>query len=166
MIFVFCLLVGFGSFLEPQEVVYKTPTIKEMGGFWYVYMEFNTTFDGATEKGLLFLDECRKQGIESNMILEVFHTWSEDKEALRRWDMAYIVPKDTKVTAPLKMTKLEKFKAVVYTHPGSFALNEIKESFRVVDEFMEKNGLKKIRPSYEIIYPEQQRMDIVSRVEK
>lgn len=165
MIFVFVLIMGLNSSIMSQEV-YKTPTFKEMGDFWYVYMEFNTTFEGATEKGLFFLEECRKQGIESNQILEVFHTWSEEKGALIRWDMAYIVPEDTKPAPPLKMAKLDKRKAIFYTHPGTFALKDIKESFDMLYAYVEKNGLKKIPPTFEIIYKEQQRMDIVLPYEK
>lgn len=165
MVFILLLVVGSNSYMMSQEA-FETPTIKEMGGLWYVYMEFNTTFEGATEKGLLFLEECRKQGIESNRILEIFHTWSEEKGALIRWDMAHIVPEDVKPEPPLKKAKLGKFKALAYTHPGSFLLKEVKETFNRLHEFLEKNNLKRMPQTYEIIYKKEQRMDILIPLEK
>lgn len=165
IIFIFGFMACFGTVLMPEEI-YKTPTIKEMGGFWYVYMEFNTTFEGATEKGMFFLEECRKQGIKSDKILEVFHTWSDEKGAMIRWDMAYIVPEETKVAPPLMKTRLDRFKAMVYTHYGSNELSEIKKSFDVLKKSMAEKNLEKIPPGYEIIFTTEPRMDIVWRVKK
>jgi effector-binding domain-containing protein len=168
LVLVFVVLVVLRLFPEenePFEVV-KTPTIMEVGGFWNVYMEFNVPLSRIKEKMGYFRDECRKQGIQSNRVITIYYNWSEQADAMIRWDMAYIVPGDTRVTPPLKMKKFEIMKAVIYTHTGSSQVEEIVKSWDILRNYMKKKNLKIVWPNYEIHYKNSTRMDLIYRLEK
>ncbi len=150
-----CFVICSGYFLMPQEFqkteIVKTPTFKEVEGFWYVYMDFTCLKGKAREKVCVFVDECKKQGIISEWIFEIFYVWSENDEGEIKWTMAYIIPENTKVTAPLNMTKIEKFKALVYTYTGPLDPSLVKKSNQFLSDYIVAKGLKEIRPNYEII---------------
>lgn len=151
-VFVF---TGFHYFLMSDELLeletVKTPTYKEVGGVWYVYMDFTCPRKEMTEKSILFQKECRSQGIKSNWIMLFFHTWSENEDDVIKWTRSMIVPESTKVNPPLKIAKLEKFKAMVYTHTGSLEIPEIAKSNKLLSDFITARGLKEIRPNIEVI---------------
>jgi hypothetical protein len=69
-----------------------------------------------------------------------------------KWTMAYVVSEDTNVTLPLKMTKIEKFKAMVYTHTGSMEVSEISKSNKFLSKYIKDKGLKELWPNYELIH--------------
>lgn len=150
---------------KPFEAV-ETPTIMEVGGFWIAYMEFNVPSATIVEKMAYFQDECRKQAIESNLVVTIYYNWSTQDDAMVRWDMAYIVPGDTRVTPPLKMKKFEKMKAVVYSHTGSSKIEEIEKSWNILRDYMKTKNIKITMPNYEIHYKNSKWMDLIYRLEQ
>jgi len=150
-----CFFTGFACLLMSDELleleIVKTPTYKEVGGVWYVYMDLTCPKYMMREKALAFNAECEKQGIKSNWLLLFFHTWSENEQDVIKWTRSFIVPEGTKVTEPLKIAKLEKFKAWVYTHTGSMEIPEIAKSNKLLSDFLIEKGLKEIRPNIEVI---------------
>ncbi len=150
-----CVFFGSGYLLMPQikdpEIV-KTPTIKEVGGFWYVYMDFTCLKSRMGEKWNAFNEECRKQELKPSWMFLIFYNWSENANDEIKWTMAYVVSEDTNVTLPLKMTKIEKFKAMVYTHTGSMEVSEISKSNKFLSKYIKDKGLKELWPNYELIH--------------
>lgn len=157
------VFTGLVLFMRAQEVV-TSPTVKEVGGFWYAYMELTATSDTVAEKGQHFLKECRKQSIKSDRAFTIFYTWSKEKGAVIKWDLGYIVPEDTPVKPPLKMKKFEKIKMVVLTHTGSMEVPEITKSWGILDNYMKEKNLKIVWPNYEIHYKNPLRMDLMYRL--
>jgi hypothetical protein len=155
MFLVIFILTGFGCLLMSDELldleIEKTPTYKEVGGVWYAYMDLTCPKYQMREKALAFHEECDKQGIKSNWILMFFYTWSENEQDVIKWTRSYIVPEGTKVKEPLKIAKLEKFKAWVYTHTGIMKIPEIAKSNKFLSDFLIEKGLKEIRPNIEVI---------------
>lgn len=165
----FCFFVSSGYFLMPEEFqlmeIVKTPTLKEVGEFWYVYMDFTCPKGKARESVRVFVDECKKQGITSDLIFEAFYTWSEDDAGEIKWTMAYIVPENTRVSAPLKIAKKEKFKAMVYTYIGPIEPSLVTKSNQYLSDYIAAQGLKEIRPNYEIIRKDPPQIQLLYLVE-
>ena len=155
MFLVILILTGFGCLLMADELmnleIVKTPTYKEVGGVWYVYQDLTCPKSQMDEKSRAFIEECKKQGIKSDWVLLFFYTWSENENDVIKWTRSYIVPEGTKVTEPLKIAKLEKFKAMVYTHTGSMEIPEITKSNHLLSAYIKEKGLKEVRPHHEVI---------------
>lgn len=170
ILLVICVFVGAGYFLKSQEFqemeISKTPIFKEVGGFSYIYMDFTCIKGKARESVRAFLDECKKQGIKSEWIFEIFYVWSDNDEDEIKWAMAYIVPENTPFSAPLKMARMEKFNAAFLTYIGVIDPALVKNSNELLDKFLIANGLKKIMPIYEIIRLNPPRIDIIYPVSK
>jgi hypothetical protein len=150
------MFTGFGYLLMPEELpeweIVKTPTYKEVGGVWYVYMDLTGPKSQMGEKSTAFLNECRNQGIKSVWHLLIFYNWTdEDDDTVIKWIRGKVVPENTKVKPPLKIAKLEKFKAMVYTHTGSLETAEISKSNKFLSKYIVDQGLKELWPNYELI---------------
>jgi hypothetical protein len=165
-----CFFIGSGYFLKSQEFkemeVSKTPIFREVGGFSYIYMDFTCIKANARESVRAFLDECKKQGIKSEWIFEIFYVWSENDADEIKWAMAYIVPENTPFTAPLKMAKIEKFNAAFLTYLGVIDPALVKSSNELLDKFLISQGIPKTMPIYEIIRLNPPRIDIIYPVKK
>ncbi len=170
MFLVICVLTGAGHFLMSQEFqelkIEKTPLFKEVGGFSYVYMDFTCLKGKARESVRVFIDECKKQGIKSEWIFEIFYVWSENDADEIKWAMAYIVPENTPFSAPLKMAKIEKFNSAFLTYTGVIDPALVKSSNELLDNFLISKGIKKTMPIYEIIRLNPPRIDIIYPVKK
>ncbi len=160
----FVLLLGAG-FLTPSQEIVKTPTLKEVGGFWYAYMDFEGSFESNNENFKGFADECRKQEVDKGALVWIFYTWPEYGVGdVLKFAGAYIIPEDTQIKPPLKKGKVEKIKAVIYTHTGP--LEEIKKSNKVVEDYLKEKEFKIVWPTYEILYKDPLRVDIIYPVEQ
>ncbi len=173
LILILCACIGLGSMLQaadeavyPKLEVFKTPTFTETGGFWYAYMDLECKFSETEKTGNTFFEECQKQGLQSNYIFGIFRVWSEEPGAQVDFALAFIVPAGTKVKPPLKMAKIDKFKTLTLTHPGSLTEPPVKESHVVLEKFIEKNGYKHVYPIYEIIRLDPWHLDLIYLVEK
>ncbi|MCU0288610.1 MAG: hypothetical protein MUF15_19735 [Acidobacteria bacterium] len=80
--------------------------------------------------------------------------------------MGYIVPENTKYSAPLKMAKIEKFNAAFVTYTGILDPALVKSWNELLDKFLVDNGLTKTMPIYEIIRLNPPRLDIIYPVKK
>ena len=156
MFLVIFILTGFGCLLMSDELmnleIEKTPTYKEVGGVWYVYQDLTGPKSQMAEKSQAFTEECKKQGIKSDWIILFFYTWSENENDIIKWTKSYVVPEGTKVAEPLKIAKLEKFKAMVYTHTGPMEIPELAKSNHFLSAYIKEKGLKEVRPHHEIIH--------------
>ncbi len=165
-----CILASPGIFLISQEFqemeISKTPIFIEVGGFSYVYMDFTCLKGKARESVLVFMEECKKQEIKSEWIFEIFYVWSENDADEIKWAMGYIVPENTKYSAPLKMAKIEKFNAAFVTYTGILDPALVKSWNELLDKFLVDNGLTKTMPIYEIIRLNPPRLDIIYPVKK
>jgi hypothetical protein len=162
LVLVVVLLASLRLFPAQDEMfgVVKTPTFMEVGGFWHVYMEFTTLSSLVHEKIAYFRDECRKQGIDSNMTWAVFYNWSDEKGAQIRWDVSYIVPENTDVKPPLKIGKFKPVKTLAYTTPDSSTVEAINKSYTLLKEYLKEKGLKPAHPEYELILKNPRQMNI------
>jgi len=170
MFLISCFFTGSGYLLKPREFqemeISKTPIFREVGGFSYIYMDFTCLKGKARESVRAFLDECKKQGIKSEWIFEIFNVWSENDADEIKWAMAYIVPENTPFSAPLKMAKIEKFNAAFLTYVGVIDPALVKSSNEMLDNFLISKGIKKTMPIYEIIRLNPPRIDIIYPVKK
>jgi hypothetical protein len=149
------MFTGLGNFLMSKEIleldIVKTPTYKEVGDFWYVYMDLTCHKSRMGEKSKVFMNECNNQGIKSVWHFLFFYNWSDEEDVVIKWTRALVVPEGTKVSPPLKIAKLEKFKAMVYTHTGSLETSEISKSNKLLSKYIKDQGLKELWPNYEMI---------------
>lgn len=170
MFLAICIFIGSGYFLMAQEFqemeVSKTPIFREVGGFSYIYMDFTCLKGKARESARVFVEECKKQGIKSEWIFEIFYVWSENDADEIKWAMAYIVPENTPFSAPLKMAKIEKFNAAFLTYTGPIDPVLLKSWNELLDQYLITNGITKSMPIYEIIRLNPPRVDIIYPVKK
>lgn len=170
LLLVICILFGAGHFLMSQAFQFpelvNTPTFKEVGGFWYAYMDLTTIAPNFQESVNAFAVETKKQGIKSDWLFEIFYSWSDKDGDEIKWAMAYIVPGDTKVAPPLKLAKLEKLKTLMCSHTGSLERAEVKKTNNLVEKYIKDNGYKQRWPVYEIICKNPPRIDIMYLVEE
>ena len=156
---------GLVLLMGAQEIA-TTPTVKEVGGFWYAYMEFTATFPELQGKNSYCVEECRKQGVKTERAFTIFYNWSTKEGAQIKYEVGYILDKDTPVKPPLKIRKFEKIKAVVLTHTGSFEVPEITKTWARLDRYMNEQKLPALWPNYEIHYKNPLRMDLIYRLEE
>jgi len=142
-----------GCFLMSQDLkldVVKTPTFKEVGGFWYIYMDCTGPRNTMREKALAQIEEFKKQGIEAEWTFMTFYNWPETEDAELKWLRGAVVSEDTQCKPPLKKIKIEKFRALTYTLTGEFTIKEVGASNRLMDAYIKEKGYKHIWPIYEI----------------
>jgi hypothetical protein len=157
MFLTICIFTGLGSLLMSEELleleIVKKPTFKEVGGFWYVYMDVTCPKNKMRETGMACIKELEKQGIKSDWTFLIFYNWPETEDGILKWFRGVVVPGNTKCTPPLKIAKLEKFKCLAYTITGDFTIKEIGKGNRLMDKYIIDNGYKHIWPIYEITRP-------------
>ena len=151
---VICIFTGFGSLLMSEELleleIVKKPTFKEVGGFWYVYMDTTCPRGKMGEMVQASIQELKKQGLKSDWVFMIFDNWPETDDGILKWKRGLVVPKNTKCAPPLKMVKIEKFKALTYTLVGTFAQEEISKGNHLMDDYIKEKGYKHIWPIYEV----------------
>ena len=153
MLLAICIFTGFGSLLMSKDLleleITKTPKFKEVGGFWYVYLDATCPRGKMGEKVQLSEELFKKQGLKSDWTFMIFDNWPDTDEDILKWKRGLVVPENTKCSPPLKIMKLEKFKALTYTITGNFTIKEISEGNKFMDDFILENGYKHIWPIYE-----------------
>jgi len=153
MFLVICILTGLGSLLMSEELleleIVKTPTFKEVGGFWYVYLDATCPRGKMGEMIQVSINEFKKQELKSDWVFMIFDNWPETDEGILKWKRGLVVPENTKCAPPLKMVKIEKFKALTYSLTGPFTMKEISNGNQFMDEYILKKGYKHVWPIYE-----------------
>jgi len=153
MFLIICLFTGFSSLLMSKELleleIAKTPTFKEVGGFWYVYMDTTCPRGKMGEMVQASIQEFKKQNLKSEWVFMIFDNWPETDDGILKWKRGLVVPENTKCSPPLKLIKIEKFKALTYTLTGKITLEAISNGNHFMDDYILKLGLKRIWPIYE-----------------
>lgn len=162
-------LSGLGLFLvpQPEEDWERRPVeLKDFGGFYYAYMDFNGPYSLLTEKKKVFKEEFAKQGIKATgpLFITFYNPPSIYKGDELRWAPSYPVDKSTKVKAPLKKRQAEKVKAVILLHLGPW--KEIKESFDRVQNYIKEHKYEKLWPAYEIYHQDPFAIEVIHPVKK
>lgn len=174
VIFIAVLLSGLGmAFQEtktetPQEETKtaKTACLKEIGGYWYAYWDFNGSYDLIREKAKLFKDEFTKQGLkETGSFFVTFYNCPKIYQGDElQWAISVPVDKDAVVKDPIKKRYLTPVKAAYIEHkddPG-----KIWDSFYKVEGFMEENGYDTDWPAYEIYNRNPSSIEVIHPVKK
>lgn len=168
MIFVMVVLAGLLLFSREQQQEQKPkpkPELKEAGGYWYVYMDFQGPFTILSEKSKIVWEEFKKQGLKPiGPFLVVFYNAAVDnKPEDYRWAPAFPISEDSEVKPPLKKRKFEKTPAVVIIH--DYDIEKLSESNLKAREYIKEKGYKEIWPIYEIFHRSPSRVEIIYPVE-
>jgi hypothetical protein len=154
MFLAICIFTCFGGFLMSEELleleIVKEPTFKEVGGFWFVYMDVTCPRNKMGEMTEANMKELEKQGIKSDWTFMIFGNWPDTEEGILKWERGLVVPQNTKCSPPLKIKKIEKFKALTYTITGKFTIKDISKGNQLMDAYIKEKGYKHIWPIYEI----------------
>ena len=155
MLLAICIFTGFGSFLMSKELleleIVNKPTFKEVGGFWFLYMDVTCPRNKMGEMVKLSEAEFKKQGIEAEWTFMIFDNWPNTEEGILRWERGLVVPENTKCSPPLKIKKIKKFKALTYTITGKPPLTQkiISEGNQLMDAYIKDKGYTHSWPIYE-----------------
>lgn len=173
IIFISLLLFVFtGLMLFPEEAV-PTPTVKEVGGVWYAYMEFTGPYTDMQKQINTFIAEFFGQGLTpaGPSLGLYFNSPQEVKPEELKWAFGFIVIPECTPKEPIKKMELKKQQAVVYLHKGPYA--NLSKSYEIAWKFIKDNGYKVIWPVYDKylnnpmeVAPENLETEIVIPVEK
>ncbi len=148
-----CIFTGFTSLLVSEELleleIATEPTFKEVGGFWYVYMDVTCPRNKMEDMIHASSQEFKKQELKSEWVTMIFDNWPDTEDGIVKWKRGLVVPENTKCAPPLQLVKIEKFKALTYTLIGPVTIVEISKGNSLMDDYILKKGYKHIWPIYE-----------------
>lgn len=152
-IFVIMLFMsGYALFSEEQKAGNTThvPEIKEWGGFWYVYMEFEGSYAKLGEGAKTFSDEMKKQHLkgEGPLFVTFYNPPKFFKQEECRWAISMALDKNIEIKAPLKRRQAPKHMAVTLLHTD--LKKNVRESFPILDKYFLENRYRKLWPAYEV----------------
>ena len=174
VIFIVVCLSGLGlAFQEtktekPQEETKtaKTACLKEIGGYWYAYWNFNGSYDLIREKAVLFKEEFTKQGLTATG--PYFVTFYNSPKIYQgddlKWAISVPIDKDAVVKDPIKKRYLTPVKAAYIEHKDD--PSKIWDSFYKVEDFMEANDYDTDWPAYEIYNRNPTSIEVIHPVKK
>lgn len=144
----------------------EEPEVKEFGGFWYAYLDFNGPYTLLEEKSEAFKKEFKKQGLTTNgsLFITFYNPPSVYKGDQLKWATCYAVDKDTAVKPPIKKIKCKKVSSVIYIHTGPF--EKIWDSFNKVQDYIKEHKYDKVWPAYEIYQEDPRGTVIIHPVKK
>lgn len=128
--------------LFPQDPV----KIKENISFWYVYMEMTEPRIETPEKIRIFLQEIRKQGLESKISGSLFCILFDSPlqvEGVRDfWGLAFNISEDTAAQLPLKKAKYCYGRVATTIHKGFYEVAG--QAYNIILPFIEGKNLEVI----------------------
>ncbi len=165
MLFVFIILFGFvlGQDQKPAQEQKPDqeqkaandytvpPVVKEVGGFWYVYVAGQGAYEGIVKRFAIVKEEKIKQGltfIGSPFVLYWNHPKVSEQPERYIWAVCIQIDKDAEVKPPLKKAYFEKKMAAVCVHKGP--AKDIVQSNDVLDKFIDDNYYITDWPVYEV----------------
>jgi effector-binding domain-containing protein len=172
LILTICLLFilsGFGLFLAQQDAEAwerQEVEVKDFGGFYCAYMNFNGHYGLLGPKSKIFKKEFERQGLKAvgPMFVTFYNPpWKYRGDDLR-WAICYYIEKDTKVLEPVRKREVKKVKAVVLVHTGPG--REIKESFDRVQDHIKEQKFTKVWPAYEVYHTDPPGIGVIHPVKK
>ncbi|HLP57296.1 MAG TPA: hypothetical protein VK186_00635 [Candidatus Deferrimicrobium sp.] len=167
-IFVFIILISFVSAQDQKPANNNTipPVIKEVGGFWYVYLPSHGGYEGILKVFAVVKEEKKKQGItfiDKPFVLYWNHPKVSEQPERYIWAVCVQVAEDAVVNPPLKKAFFEKRMAAVCVHTGPSS--DIVQSNDVLDKFIDDNYYVTVWPVYEVFHPDG-KIEIVHPVKK
>lgn len=133
--------------LYPQDQV----KIKENISFCYVYMEMKGPRIETPEKIRIFLQEIRKQELESkisgSLFCILFNSPLQVEGVRDVWGLAYNISEDTAAHLPLKKAKYCYEKVATMIHKGLY--ESVGLAYNIILPFIEKNNLEVTGPPIE-----------------
>lgn len=138
-IFVFMSLMVFAA-----ETAAPTPVIKEVGGEWLAYMDFNGPYNDMQKQINTFITEFFSQGLSpAGVSISLYYKGPEGaKPEERKWAFGFIVSPDCAPKEPIKKMELKKQLAVVYLHKGPY--ENLSKSYEIA---------WKVANAYTVIWP-------------
>ncbi|MCU0285920.1 MAG: GyrI-like domain-containing protein [Acidobacteria bacterium] len=168
IIFIFILFVSFIWAQEPaqQKTVEQKPAeqtnkntippvVKEIGGFWYVYVPARGPYEDIIKVFSVLKEEKTKQGFKVTgkpLVLYWNHPKVSEQPGRYIWAVCVPVAEDTVVNPPIKKAFFEKKMAAVCVHIGS--AQDIVQSNDVLDKFIDDNDYITVWPVYEVFNPD------------
>lgn len=167
-LFIFIVLVSFVSAQEQKPANNYTipPVIKEVGGFWYVYLAGQGSYDGIGARFALVKEEKKKQGLTLiGYPFVLYFNAAKVSEQPERfiWAVCAQVSEDAVVKPPLKKAFFEKRMAAVCVHTGP--ITDIVQSNNILDKFLDDNYYMTVWPAFEIFFPDG-KVEIIHPIKK
>ena len=150
--FLFLILVMLcGLSLTAQESKKaENPVVKEVPGFWYVYMDFTGPYTNMEKEINAFMGEFFKQGLipAGPAVSAYYNSPREVKPEELKWAFGFTMPKDVVVKEPLKLIEVKGLEAVVYLHVGPY--NKLSEAAGIALKYVDTNGYEIVWPTYDL----------------
>ncbi|MCX6580878.1 MAG: GyrI-like domain-containing protein [Candidatus Aminicenantes bacterium] len=162
-LFVFIILFTFVTGQEQKPVQEQKPAnnytippvVKEVGGFWYIYVPGQGAYEGIGKAFAIAREEKKKQEltfIGSPFVLYWNHPKVSEQPERYIWAVCIGIDKDAVVKPPLKKAFFEKRMAAVCVHDGP--IKDIVQSNDVLDKFIDDNYYITVWPVYEVFNPD------------
>jgi len=136
------------SLIQAQEPV----KIKENTPFWYLYMEFQDSHYLIPDKVGPFIQEIRKQGIQSKVEGDIFTVFFDSPVIVEgrgeSWGLGFKIAPEIPVELPLKKQRYDYQKIATIIHKGPF--ETAPNSFNILLAYLEECGLEVVGPPVEI----------------
>lgn len=145
MVLFACLLL---SAQQPAEIE-EGPVIKDVEGFWYVYMDYKGPYSKMEQEVNKFVNTFMSQGLMpvQPAVSMYYNSAADTKPEDLKWAFGFIMPKDTKVKEPLMIKEIKPCKAAVYVHKGSY--KELGKSHGILNAFIKEKGLTEAYPVFD-----------------
>ena len=127
----------------------ETPTVKEVGGEYYAYMEFTGPYNNMGPQINKFMAEFLSQKLTpaGPTVSMYFNSPTEVKPEELKWAYGFIVAPESNPKEPLKKMELKKQTAVVCLHKGPY--DSLSKSHEIAWKYVKDKGYKVIYPYYE-----------------
>jgi AraC family transcriptional regulator len=168
-----CLIFsGLMLMADGEKKAEQVPVVKDVGGFFLAFQDFNGPYDTMQKKIIEFVNEFMKQGMipMGNAISLYYNSPQEVKEEELKWAFGFVVPKETQVKKPIKLKEFKTHKVVLYLHKGSY--EKLHESHQRVGKFIKEKGFKVKWPMYDrylnnpqMVKPEDLKTQIIVPIE-
>lgn len=140
---------------KPANDYTVPPVVKEVGGYWYIYLPGQGAYEGIGKVFAIVREEKKKQGltfIGSPFVLYWNHPKVSEQPERFIWAVGIQVAEDTVVKLPLKKAFFEKRMAAVCVHKGP--IKDIVQSNDVLDKFIDVNYYITVWPVFEVFNPD------------
>ncbi len=148
LLMLFMLLIFFCSPVQCQQPV----EIKENASFWYVCMEFEREHYLIPEKVGPFVQEVRRQELQSKVRGDLFGIFFDSPVIVegrgKTWGLGFKIAEETTVHLPLKNRLFSYEKVATAIHRGPF--ETVMNTFNVLISYLEEHGFEVIGPPVEI----------------
>ena len=149
ILWVCILLLGVTAAFAGQEEPEQQIAIKEGEPFTYAVMEFGGSFDNMEKSIGTFMGEFFKQGLTpAGPMTGVYYN---DPRVVKpeelKWEVGFVVAKDTKAQPPLKIGEFNCKTAAYYLYIGPY--EKMNPAYEKIFKHVDDNGYKVVWPVYD-----------------